>query len=739
MRANDAPRSSDARAAGPIGHQAELTAFSPRHQRPAKIQARHEERLAVVYVRQSTPQQVLEHRESAALQYDLRRRAIEMGWPAERVLIIDDDQGHSARTAEGRPGFQRLLAEVGLDHVGLILGIEMSRLARSCKDWHQLLELCALFGTLLADQDGLYDPTDYNDRLLLGLKGTMSEAELHILRARMDQGRRNKARRGELFTHPPIGYVRTPSGEFALDPDEQARDVVRLIFDTFDELGSLSAMLRYLVRHDIRLGVRAHSGPDRGQLQWRPACHPTLLTLLHNPIYAGAYAYGRRPTDPRRKIPGRPSTGHTYAPIDRWQVLIRDRLPAYITWDRYLANQRRLSENRSLNSALGAPREGPSLLGGLLVCGRCGHRLSISYGGKASLPHYGCHHALRNYAAPPCQSLAARPLDELVSRLVLRVVEPATLELSLQAASEIVQQRAQLTRHWQQRLERARYEASRAERQYHAVEPENRLVARELERRWEQALREQRHLEEEYDRYLNEQPPGLSEGDRELVQSLASDLPALWEAPSTTSADRQVIIRHLVERIVVEVQGESERVDVAIHWAGGFVSRHEIRRPVGRYEQLHDFGALLKWADELYRAGQSPERIAERLNAEGFRPPKYGKVFNRTIVYQLLSRRHLIGPRPHARDEGQLRRADEWWLGDLARKLAMSSHTLYSWLRRGWAHGRQLSAVDSRWLVWADAEELDRLRRLRACPRNRDSSGVPYPPDLTTPKHRPEA
>jgi len=273
---------------------------------PSKIQAGHLDRLAVVYVRQSSVQQVMEHRESTALQYALRSRASGWGWPSDRVVVIDQDQGQSAASAEGRAGFQKLLAEVSLDHVGLVLGIEMSRLARSCRDWHQLLEVCALFGVLLADTDGLYDPRDYNDRLLLGLKGTLSEAELHVLRQRMHQGRLNKARRGELFNHPPIGYVRLSGAgggsELEIDPDQQAQGVVRLIFEKFDELGTINAVLRYLVKHQILLPIRAVARAERGQLQWRAANRQTLRNLLRHPVYAGAYTWGRRPIDPRAKV-----------------------------------------------------------------------------------------------------------------------------------------------------------------------------------------------------------------------------------------------------------------------------------------------------------------------------------------------------------------------------------------------------------------------------------------------------
>ena len=298
--------------------------------RSDKITDGHWQRLAIVYVRQSTQHQVLEHRESTARQYALADRAVALGWPAAAVVVIDEDQGHSGSSAAGRSGFQRLLAEVSADRVGLILGLEMSRLARSCKDWHTLLDLCAIYRTLLADADGLYDPSQYNDRLLLGLKGTMSEAELHILKSRLQQGMWNKAARGEVLNHPPIGYVRTVAGDFVIDPDEQVQAVVRLIFEQFTRRGSINGVLKWLVRHDVKMPIRPHCGPSRGQLEWRRPNRVTLLNLLHHPIYAGAYRWGQREADPRKQVPGRPSTGRTLHSYDECRVLIRDRFPAYI-------------------------------------------------------------------------------------------------------------------------------------------------------------------------------------------------------------------------------------------------------------------------------------------------------------------------------------------------------------------------------------------------------------------------
>ncbi len=343
-----------------------------------QLRSWHLDRAAIVSVRQSTPQQVLDHQESTARQYALTDRAVALGWPRSQVQVIDDDLGKSGRSIEGRPGFQRLLAEVALDRVGLILGLEMSRLARSCKDWHQLLELCARFRVLLADADVVYDPTEYSDRLLLGLTGMMNEAELHVLKQRMHQGKLNKARRGELIVSVPAGYVKSSAGQVALDPDEQAQDVIRLVFDQFDRQGTVHGVLRYLIAGGIRLPVRRRARIDRGLLDWRPPCRETVRHILRHPIYAGAYRYGFRPTDMRRQVPGRPKSGRGggLAPED-CLVLLKDRFPAYITWERFEANQTRLAANRSRAESAGAVRDGAALLAGVVWCGRCGKRMYV--------------------------------------------------------------------------------------------------------------------------------------------------------------------------------------------------------------------------------------------------------------------------------------------------------------------------------------------------------------------------
>ena len=681
-------------------------------QRSEKIAGVHLKRLAVVYVRQSTLQQLERHQESTRLQYGLVERAWGLGWERNQIEVIDEDQGKSGTSVEGREGFQRLLSEVALDHVGIVLGIEMSRLARSCRDWYQLLEVCGLFGTLIGDLDGVYDPTNYNDRLLLGLKGTMSEAELHVIKQRMLAGKRAKAARGELGVLVPIGYVRLPSGEVVKDPDEQAQSVVALIFEQFARCGTVSGVLQYLARHHIELPCRVHRGNERGQLQWHAPNRVTLSNLLHNPIYAGADVYGRRHVDPRRQQPGRRSTGRRMVAMGEWEVLLKDRLPAYISWAQFEANVRQIESNAA--QVKGTIRHGPSLLCGLVVCGRCGLRMITQYSNSGHDLRYSCISMAVDYAQPRCQSLVGRTLDAWVGQQVLAALEPAALEVSLKAIEDVEAERVRLHRHWQQRLQRARYEAERAQRQYDEIEPENRLVARTLERQWEVALQAEVQLQGEYARFQAQQPATLSDAERQAIRRLAADIPALWNAPTTTAADRQAIIRQLIDRVVVTVQGESELVDVQLHWVGGHATKATLTRPVARLEQLSYYPQLLARVAALHAEQETLAAIARRLNAEGWHPAKRRATFNASMVQSLLVAQGLRSPRRCDCDMIEDRAADEWTVAELALHLAIPQTTIYSWLNRGWLHGRrELNTAHRMWLIKADESELERLRALR--------------------------
>jgi DNA invertase Pin-like site-specific DNA recombinase len=684
---------------------------------PSKVEPRHTRLRAVVYVRQSTPQQVLEHQESTARQYALTDRAVDLGWSRPQVRVIDDDLGKSGQSIEGRPGFQRLLAEVALDRVGLVLGLEMSRLARSCKDWHHLIELCARFRVLLADAESIYDPTEYSDRLLLGLTGMMNEAELHILKQRMYQGKLNKARRGELVVAVPVGYVKSPAGEVGLDPDEQVQEIVRLVFDQFDRQGTVHGVLRHLIAGGIRMPLRRRGGPNRGELDWRPPCRETVRHILRHPIYAGAYIYGFRPVDPRRRKPGSPKSGRgSGLAAEECQVFLRGRHPAYISWDQFEANQRRMAANRSRAESVGAVRDGAALLAGVVRRGRCGHRMYVRYRRSGGCPTYVCSTLRSDYGLPLCQSVSATGVEAWVAQEVLETLQPAALDASLEAASRVDEQRRQVIRDWERRVERARYEADRAGRQYHACEPENRLVGRTLERRWDEALQAVRKAEEDFDCFLRAQPRLLGQADRERVRRLAAEVPSLWHAPTTTHADRRQIVRLLIDRVVLTVDSENDYVKARAEWAGGAVRERTLPREVFGYKNQQQWKSLSFRLTALHGLGEAPNVIAAVLDREGFRPPKRATRFTGGIVRRLLHELGLRARVPRQAAAGVLA-PGEVWLHDLAQALALSPYTLHGWRKKGWMHTRQLGGRGGPWAVWVDATELDRLRALKECPR----------------------
>ena len=680
----------------------------------SKLSGHHHERLAVVYVRQSSAHQVQHHQESTQLQYGLVMHAERLGWPRERIQVIDDDQGVSGASSEGRLGFQRLLTEVALDHVGIILGVEMSRLARSCKDWYQLLEVCALFGTLICDLDGLYDPACYNDRLLLGLKGTMSEAELHVIRQRMWQGALQKARRGELLSKGPVGYVRD-GDKLVFDPDEQAQSVIRMVFELFERLGSIHGVLRHFVAEGIRMPVRPSCGPNKGQLEWRRPHQTGIKGILTHPVYAGAYVFGMSSQSQKTRQQKRPYR----QPREEWLVLLKDRFPAYISWSQYEENQTRLQQNRSLLTSRGSVRQGRALLSGLVICGRCGYRLRTLYGGRAWHPHYRCSARMSLYGEPACQLLKAAPLDDEVVRLAMLALEPSALSVSCQVANDIQQQRAASETLWNQRLERAAYEADRAARQFRAVEPENRLVARSLEAAWEEKLRAQRELQEQHERYLQAQPQPLTAEDQARIERLAADVPALWNAEATTDADRKEILREIIDHIVVGIEGETEWVEARIHWAGGHQTYTRFRRPVGASSKLSYSGALMERVRELLDKGLSAAKAAEELRVEGYKTAR-GAAFSESRVRTIMRRFGLESTRVKARKDPGPLGTDEYFISELSRELQIGTGKVYSRIIAGTIPARK--ALDGRWIVTVDEatrKELIKAREYRPINKNR--------------------
>jgi len=684
--------------------------------RSSKTRPRHLERQAVVYVRQSTPHQVAEHGESLARQYALRDRAAGLGWPAQTVAMIDDDLGLSGGGSAQRHGFQRLLADVAQDRVGLVLALEMSRLARNSRDWHNLFDLCAVRDVLLADEDGIYDPSDINDRLILGLKGIMSEMEIHIMKGRLQRGLRNKAQRGELFHSVPWGYVLSPDGTITVDPDEQVRATVRCFFEAFERLGGAYALVRDLRRHDVKLPKR----DGGGRLRWRPTTVAIVMTALHHPLYAGAYSWGRRQSQTQVDSAGGITHRRRHRPPAEWTVLLHDRAPAYITWDRYLANQRQLLENQRRPATKGTPGGGSALLAGLLFCGRCGRKMQVDYQ-KIGYGRYSCSRQRLDPTDEVCGGLPARGLDEQVTRQILQALEPAAIELSLCAIEHTSQERRQHEIRLRQNLERATYEAERAERQYQSVEPENRLVARTLEARWETALEQQRAAQDALDRSQREKPIELAAAQRLSLAELSRDIPTLWHAPETTARERKEIMHCLIERVEIAMSRLEQQVDVTIRWAGGFESRHEMRRTVWAYEQLDDFERLMARVGDLRRAGWRSPRIAEQLNREGFQTPKQSRGFTAGTVRGLF--RRVLSPAQ--RQSGTRPQPPLWSADELAQRLKIPLKKLKDWVRCGWVQAIE-RPFDGVWILQADEQELKRLERRVAL----SQKGRRYPADL---------
>ena len=647
---------------------------------PAKVEPRHTRLRAVVYVRQSTPQQMLNNQESTRRQYGLVDRARQMGWPEANIDVIDDDLGLSGAASRQRRGFQRLVAAIGMGEVGLVLVTEVSRLSRCNSDWHRVIELCAVFRTLIADEDGVYAAQSPNDRLLLGIKGTLFAAEMHILRARMQSALLNKARRGELAVCLPVGYRRRPDGAAILDPDEAVRLAVATVFERFAVLRNGRAVQRHFLRNGLTLPRLVQHGPEAGRVIWVRPSYQMIQKMLVNPAYAGAFVYGRVK---REVAPGDPpSSVDRRRPPEEWDIVVQGVYPAYLSFDAYLANRRQLRDNLANfeRGHRGAPRDGAALLHGLVVCGRCGSRMGVSYGRGDPHRRYECRRAQADYAEPVCQSFLAREIDRVVAAAFLEAIRPAGLEATIAALHGLEGERRSIDRQWQLRLERARYEARPAQRQYDAVDPDNRLVARELERRWEAALSEVERVERDYASLRRSELLPLTDEEAEEVRRLAADLPALWHADTTTPVDRKRLLRLAIAEVTVTVHVAERAAGIILLWSGGARAEHRASCPPHGWH-LRTEGRVLALIRDL--AGEHADHhIADRLNAMGLRtrtgkPWTYGRVAS-------MRRQHAIPTRCPVDTGGRRDRADGFVpAAAAARRLGLSSAAVRIWARNG--------------------------------------------------------
>jgi DNA invertase Pin-like site-specific DNA recombinase len=674
-----------------------------------RVSTAHRAKLAYVYVRQSTAGQVRQHQESTELQYRLVNRATSLGWPRERITVIDDDLGKSGTTSAERQGFQRLIAEIGLGKAGLVLSLDASRLARNNRDWHQLLELCSIFGVIIADGERLYDPGVYHDRLLLGLSGIMSEAELHQIRLRLHQGERQKAARGDLRLPLPAGLAYAAGGEIILNPDEEVQARLRFVFSTFQALQSAKAVMRELQRHSLALPVRPLRGPAPHGVVWMPADSARVLQILQNPAYAGAYVYGRHCQDPLRRRANAPRCATVRVPVEQRPVCLRDAHPGYIGWEEFMSNQKRLAGNVAHRAAErpGAPRRGWALLQGIAVCGRCGRRMTLHYSGPCGdYPRYQCGADQAQNGSPRCQEVRALPVDALVEQVLLDALAPDQITLAVAAVGQLETETKLLEQQWALKRERARYEAERARRQYDAVEPENRLVARSLERVWEEKLRQVEAVEQAYDVWRREQGAALGENDCTDILALAQDLPRVWQTAG--AAERKRILRLVVRDVALDQKREQGMVWLRIAWQTGATSEHRLQRRVRAYAACANTDLLERRIRELNEVGKMDHEIAATLNAEGIMSAR-GVPFLHGTVHLLRKRWAIRTVKINGDDASPLRWPDgSYSIQGTAAALGITAQTVFKWLQKGRLQGRQL-AKGQPWQIVLPTDRIDAL------------------------------
>jgi DNA invertase Pin-like site-specific DNA recombinase len=655
----------------------------------SKIKPSHLQRAALVYLRQSTLSQVEHNRESTARQYALADRACQLGWSNQQVVVIDEDLGLSGASTDKRSGFARLTSEVALAHVGIVLGLEVSRLARNNADWYRLLELCGITDTLIGDNDGVYHPALFNDRLLLGLKGTMSEAELHIIRARLDGGIRNKAARGELRRGLPVGFIwGEQDGEVLFHPDEAVTSAIRAVFERFAEFGSARRVWLWFRSEGLSFPLQQPPSGQPGPIRWVAPTYTAIHHILTNPVYAGAYAYGKSKHECYIDEQGAIKKRMRHLPIEQWAVLLPDHHPGFIDWATFEANQARLDSNTRPrpHQAGGAVREGSALLQGIATCGHCGRRLHTHYRGRNSTPGYHCSGKdLVNGRGVFCLNVGGLAIEQAVADAFLEAVTPAAIEATLLTVQQLEANHDAALSQWRLEVERARYEAERAERRYRSVEPENRLVARGLEKEWENRLRELAAAETELRRREQQRPGALTLEQIQTIQRLGSDIRQVWTATTTTDRDRKELLRTLLEEVILNLKRAEGQAHLTLRWRGGAITVLDV--PVPRFKPMgprtdEDTISLLRRLAVLY----PDEVIAGILNRQG-RKTATGERFTANQVGSLRRYRNIPRFQPPAEPAtGELVS-----IRQAAQILGMNTSSIHRWLADGFIAGEQVT------------------------------------------------
>ena len=698
-----------------------------------KLRNEHLTRPALVYVRQSTLMQVRDNTASTTRQYHLAQRAQDLGWPESLVVIIDQDQGRSGASRAGRDGFDSLMAEVGLGRAGAVLCLEASRLARSSSDWYRLIEICALSDTLVIDEDGVYDPGQYNDRLLLGFRGTMSEAELHWLHCRLVGGKLEKAQQGTLRFRLPVGLVYDAAGHIGLDPDEEIQHAVRQVFAVFATSKSALAVVKHFADHGLQIPDRLWQRERKGEVVWQPLRHARVLSILHNPFYAGAYVYGRTTTR-QRPVPGKaPRVKGSTRQVKRadWPTFLKDHHPGYISWAQFRRHQEHLDDNRTFDpdQRRGAVREGGALLQGIVSCGVCGRRMSVRYMPDGRRPIYVCARLHNDFAGKTCQFMRGDGIDAAVAQLLLAAIAPAQLTIALEALEHLEAQAHAIDHQWQLRIERARYEAGRARRRYEEVEPEHRLVARSLERDWNEKLRVLDQIERDYTEAAPAASSQVSAAQRQGIVDLVHDLPAVWQAATTTHAERKQVVRLLMKDVTLTKLAQTVRVQV--RWQTQACSTLEIPRPKPAAVVRRTAPEVLEQIRQLAPT-HTDIAIAERLNNAGYCSGQ-GGTFSASKVNWL---RYTYGMQsgcplgPAACPTGQ--RGDGRYSAQAAaQQLNVTVYTIADWCKSGKLDGVQVVPRGPWWVVLSP-EIITALRKpVRQSKPRRAKAALVNAPGLT--------
>jgi DNA invertase Pin-like site-specific DNA recombinase len=640
----------------------------------SKIADHHLARQACIYIRQSTPGQVRFNQESTERQYNLANQAKSLGWSPEKIRILDGDLGRTGQQATHRDDFKTLVSDVAMGQVGAIFCLEASRLARSNKDWHRLLELCAVTRTLVLDDDGCYDPADFNDSLVLGMKGTFAHAELHIIRARLHGGKLNKAQKGELHFPLPVGLV-FDGDKITLDPDQEVQGAVRAVFEFFDRESTAYGVVQRFHKSDLLFPRRSYGGAWDGKLIWGRLSHSRVCGILANPSYAGTYVFGRYQSCKQVGPTGEIRSQLRLMPQDEWRVVIPDHHPGYITWDHFLANRERLAANRTNCEGLAGPaREGLCLLQGLLLCGTCGQRLSSRYVGNGGVyPIYECNRSRREALAPHhCMCLPSKPLDSAIAERLLAAVTPLTIKLAVEALSSLEERDTIIGAQWHRKIERARYEVDLAERRYEEVDPSNRLIASTLEKRWNDAMNRHLELEAELADFERQAMRSVTAEQKRQILQLGRDFPRLWNAPTTTACDRKRMLRLLMRDITVVKGSEPKLLRLQIRWQGGATEIIDVRQQPNRADAVRypdTFVAKIRDLAKLHNDGE----IVAKLKIEGL-TSSTGKPFTVDMIQWIRYKHRIPAPPPPA---GTMN------VKQVREKYGVSLWVVHYWIERG--------------------------------------------------------